>query len=51
MPRCMGAYSELAEEKYKLPTYPVLIKVLKTGEAEIPTRYDSNLAGLEVRQD
>jgi predicted transposase YdaD len=46
----MRAYSELAEEKYKLPRYPVLIKIVKTGEAEIPTRYESNLAGLEVRQ-
>mgnify|MGYP000403228754 CR=1 FL=1 len=24
---------------------------MKTGEAEIPTQYESNLAGLEVRQD
>ncbi|AFZ24117.1 hypothetical protein Cylst_1863 [Cylindrospermum stagnale PCC 7417] len=51
MPRRMRAYSGLAEEKYKLPTYPVLINILKTGEAEIPTRYESNLAGLQVRQD
>ncbi|MBD2690529.1 Rpn family recombination-promoting nuclease/putative transposase [Anabaena catenula] len=51
MPRRMRAYSGLAEEKYKLPTYPVLINILKTGDAEIPTRYESNLAGLEVRQD
>ena len=47
----MRAYAGLAEEKYKLPTYPVLINILKTGDAEIPTRYESNLAGLEVRQD
>ena len=51
MPRRMRAYAGLAEEKYKLPTYPVLINILKTGDAEIPTRYESNLAGLEVRQD
>lgn len=51
MPRRMRAYSGLAEEKYKLPTYPVLINILKTSEAEIPTRYESNIAGLEVRQD
>jgi predicted transposase YdaD len=47
----MRAYSGLAEEKYKLPTYPVLINILKTSEAEIPTRYESNIAGLQVRQD
>lgn len=51
MPRRMRAYAGLAEEKYKLPTYPVLINILKTGDAEIPTRYESNLAGLQVRQD
>ena len=51
LPRRMRAYAGLAEEKYKLPTYPVLINILKTGDAEIPTRYESNLAGLEVRQD
>jgi predicted transposase YdaD len=51
MPRRMRAYAGLAEEKYKLPTYPVLINILKTGDAEIPTRFESNLAGLQVRQD
>ncbi|MFM6199153.1 MAG: Rpn family recombination-promoting nuclease/putative transposase, partial [Dolichospermum sp.] len=51
MPRRMRAYTGLAEEKYKLPIYPVLINILKTGDAEIPTRYESNLAGLQVRQD
>lgn len=47
----MRAYAGLAEEKYQLPTYPVLINILKTGNEEIPTRYQSNIAGLEVRQD
>ncbi|MBC5795389.1 Rpn family recombination-promoting nuclease/putative transposase [Sphaerospermopsis sp. LEGE 00249] len=51
MPRRMRAYAGLAEEKYQLPTYPVLINILKTGNEEIPTRYQSNIAGLEVRQD
>lgn len=51
MPRIMRAYAGLAEEKYQLPTYPVLINILKTGNEEIPTRYESNIAGLEVRQD
>jgi predicted transposase YdaD len=51
MPRRVRAYAGLAEEKYQLPTYPVLINILKTGNEEIPTRYQSNIAGLEVRQD
>ncbi|WP_027403239.1 transposase [Aphanizomenon flos-aquae] len=51
LPRRMRAYTGLAEEKYKLPTYPVLINILKAGDAEIPTRFESNLAGLQVRQD
>jgi predicted transposase YdaD len=47
----MRAYAALAEEKYQLPTYPVLINILKMGPQEIPTRYESNVAGLEARQD
>jgi predicted transposase YdaD len=41
----------LAEEKYKLPTYPVLINILKKDDKEIPTRFESSLAGLHARQD
>ena len=51
MPRRMRAYAALAEEKYQLPTYPVLINILQVGEQEIPTRYESSFAGLEARQD
>lgn len=51
MPRRMRAYAGLAEEKYNLPTYPVLINILKTSDAQIPRRYESNIAGLQVRQD
>jgi predicted transposase YdaD len=51
MPRRMRAYAALAEEKYKLLTYPVLINILKTGDAEIPTTYESNIAGLRAIQD
>ena len=51
MPRRMRAYAGLAEEKYNLPTYPVLINILKTSDAVIPTRYESNVAGLQVHQD
>jgi predicted transposase YdaD len=50
MPRRMRAYAALAEEKYQLPTYPVLINILPTSEA-IPTSFTSNLAGLRAIQD
>ncbi|MTJ54848.1 transposase [Anabaena sp. UHCC 0253] len=51
MPKRMRAYAALAEEKYDLPTYPVLINILKESEAEIPKRYESEFAGLRARQD
>jgi predicted transposase YdaD len=51
MPRRMRSYAALAEEKYELPTYPVLINILQTSDVEIPTRFESNLAGLTATQD
>ncbi|KAB8334290.1 transposase [Scytonema tolypothrichoides VB-61278] len=53
MPKRMRAYAALAEEKFDLPTYPVLINILKDkeGDIEIPTRYESEFAGLQARQD
>jgi predicted transposase YdaD len=51
MPSRMRAYAALASEKYKLPTYPVLINILNSGNTEIPTRYESNIEGLQARQD
>ncbi|MEH2300403.1 MAG: Rpn family recombination-promoting nuclease/putative transposase [Nostoc sp.] len=51
MPRRMRAYAALAEEKYNLPTYPVLINILKTGNNKIPTSFTSNIAGLRAIQD
>ena len=51
MPKRMRAYAALAEEKYQLPTYPVLVNILKESDAEIPTHYESNFAGLQARQD
>lgn len=51
MPRRMRAYAALAEEKYNLPTYPVLINILKASDAEIPTSYASNIVGLRAIQD
>lgn len=47
----MRAYAALAEEKYNLPSYPVLVNILKEGNVEIPTRYESEFAGLQARQD
>ncbi|MDM9580831.1 Rpn family recombination-promoting nuclease/putative transposase [Nostoc sp. GT001] len=51
MPRRMRAYAALAEEKYNLPTYPVLINILKGSNTDIPTTYTSNVAGLRATQD
>lgn len=51
MPRRMRAYISLAEEKYNLPVYPVLINILKVSETEIPSSYQSEFAGLQARQD
>lgn len=51
MPRRMRAYIALAEEKYNLPIYPVLINILKVSETEIPARYESEFAGIIARQD
>ncbi|WP_392531611.1 Rpn family recombination-promoting nuclease/putative transposase [Nostoc sp. C117] len=51
VPRRMRAYTALAEEKYKLPTYPVLINILKISNSEIPTSFASNFIGLRAIQD
>jgi len=51
IPKRMRAYTALSEEKYDLPTYPVLINILKDSETEIPKRYESEFAGLKARQD
>ncbi|BDI15694.1 hypothetical protein ANSO36C_14960 [Nostoc cf. commune SO-36] len=51
IPRRMRAYAALAEEKYKLQTYPVLINILKISNSEIPTSFESNFIGLRAIQD
>jgi predicted transposase YdaD len=51
MPKRMRVYAALAEEKYNLPTYPVLVNILKESDREIPTLYQSEFAGLQARQD
>ncbi|MBD1939544.1 DUF4351 domain-containing protein [Microcoleus sp. FACHB-68] len=52
MPKRMRAYAALAEEKYNLPVYPVLINIFQPETAvQIPNRYESNFLGLQARQD
>ncbi|AFY36120.1 hypothetical protein [Calothrix sp. PCC 7507] len=51
MPKRMRAYTALAEEKFNLPIYPVLINILKESDVAIPTRYESAFADLQARQD
>jgi predicted transposase YdaD len=51
MPKRMRVYASLAEEKYNLPTYPVLVNILKESDREIPTLYQSEFAGLRAIQD
>lgn len=52
MPRRIRAYAALAEERYKLPTYPVLINILPPpASVAIATSYESQFKGLIARQD
>jgi predicted transposase YdaD len=50
MPRRMRLYAALAEEKFKLPVYPVLVVILP-GPEVIPAQYRSRVGDLEARQD
>lgn len=50
MPRRMRLYAALAEEKFKLPVYPVLVVILPESDV-IPTFYHSRLGDLEAHQD
>jgi predicted transposase YdaD len=56
MPRRMRAYAALTEEKYQLPTYPVLVNILPPNSSphasvEIANFYQSTCYGLTARQD
>lgn len=52
LPVRMRAYAALAEEKYGLPTYPVLVNILPPSETvQIRERFESNFLGLQARQD
>src|SRR5215210_5104991 len=52
MPKRVRAYAALAEEKYDLPVYPVVVNILPPGpETVIATAYDEEFMGLRARQD
>lgn len=50
MPRRIRAYTALAEEKYELPVYPVLVNILPTNQ-NIQYKYESTCYGLYGYQD
>jgi predicted transposase YdaD len=52
MPRRMRAYAALAEEKYNLPVYPLVIYLLPSADVTpIPDCYHSEWMGLVAHQD
>jgi predicted transposase YdaD len=52
MPLRMRAYTGLAEEKFNLPVYPVLINILQPAPSVIVSdRYETNFLGIQARQD
>jgi predicted transposase YdaD len=52
MPRRMRAYAALAEERYGLPVYPVVVNILPTAAGqEVIDRYDVELLGLRAVQE
>jgi predicted transposase YdaD len=52
MPLRMKAYATLAEEKYNLPVYPVLINILPNSLTEIiPNYYQSDFKGIKSYQN
>jgi predicted transposase YdaD len=52
MPRRMRAYAALAEERYGIPTYPVLVNILPPPSTlSVCDRYESEFFGIQARQD
>lgn len=46
------AYAGLAEEKYRIPVYPLLVNILRPSPGTaIGNRFQSNFMGLQARQD
>ena len=52
MPQRIRAYAALAEERYSLPVYPVLINILPISTTQvIPSFYHSEIMGMMAHQD
>ena len=52
IPRRLRAYTALAEERYNLKVYPVLINILPQSTKQIiPNRYESEILGIKAYQD
>jgi predicted transposase YdaD len=52
MPLRMRAYAALAQERYGLPVYPVLVNILPPpSTVVVSNRFESNFLGLQARQD
>ncbi|BAY39152.1 hypothetical protein NIES2111_35020 [Nostoc sp. NIES-2111] len=52
MPLRMRAYAALAQERYKLPTYPVLINILPpSSTVTVVNSYEQEFLGLRAIQD
>ena len=52
MPQRMRAYAALAEERYNLPVYPVLVNILQpTPGVVISSSYESEVLGLKSLQE
>jgi predicted transposase YdaD len=52
MPLRMRVYAALAQEKYGLPVYPVLVNILQPSDSSIVCdRFESEFLGLQARQD
>ncbi len=52
MPLRMRVYAALAQEKYGLPVYPVLVNILPPSDPTVVCdRYESDFLGLQARQD
>lgn len=52
MPRRMRAYAALAEERYNLPVYPVLVNILQpTPGIVIASGYESEIWGIRALQE
>jgi predicted transposase YdaD len=51
MPRRIRAYTALAEERYNLPLYPILVNILPSTTTLIESCYQSEFMGIKAYQD